>query len=152
MSRRWWPVAAAVAVGTVLGSFAVSSSPTFDLGGATPIDNPLARVGGTAIVVAGIVGVILVIAGLVASLAAFVVRYRRSDGDERQQLRWVGVSLGLAVPLFVVGALLWGVVPGAEVLPALAFLLLPAGIAVGDPQVPALRDRPRRQPRRSSTA
>ena len=79
---------------------------------------------------AGIVGAILVVAGLVASLAAFVVRYRRSDGDERQQLRWVGVSLGLAVPLGVVGALLWGVVPGAEVLPALAFLALPAGIAV----------------------
>ena len=42
----------------------------------------------------------------------------------------MGVSLGLAVPLFVVGSLLWGVVPGAEVLPVLAFLALPAGIAV----------------------
>ena len=31
-SRRWWPVPAAVAVGTVLGSVAVSTSPTFDLG------------------------------------------------------------------------------------------------------------------------
>ena len=31
---------------------------------------------------------------------------------------------------FVVGALLWGVVPGAEVLPVLASLALPAGIAV----------------------
>ena len=81
-------------------------------------------------IAAGVVGVILVIGGLGASLVAFVMRYRRSDGDERQQLRWVGVSLGLAVPLFVVGALLWGVVPGAEVLPVLAFLALPTGIAV----------------------
>jgi signal transduction histidine kinase len=129
-SRRWWPVPAAVVVGTVLGSVAVSASPTFDLGTATPIDNPFARAGGATIVVVGVVGVILVIVGLVASLAAFVVRYRGSVSDERQQLRWVGVSLGLAVPLFVVGALLWGVVPGAEVLPVLAFLLLPAGIAV----------------------
>jgi two-component system NarL family sensor kinase len=40
------------------------------------------------------------------------------------------VSLGLAVPLFVVGALLWGVVPGAALLTGLAILLLPAGIAV----------------------
>ena len=31
-SRRWWPVPAAVVVGTVLGSAAVSTSPTFDLG------------------------------------------------------------------------------------------------------------------------
>jgi signal transduction histidine kinase len=130
MSRRWWPVVAAVSVGTVLGSFAISASPTFDLGAATPIVNPLARVGGTATAVAGVGGVILVIVGLVASLVCFVFRFRSSEGDERQQLRWVGVSLGLAVPLFVVGALLWGVVPGAEVLPVLAFLLLPAGIAV----------------------
>ena len=129
-SRRWWPVPAAVGVGTVLGSVAISTSPTFDLGTATPIENPLARVGGSAVAVVGIVGVILVILGLVASLVGFVVRYRSSDGDERQQLRWVGMSLGLAVPLFVVGALLWGVVPGAELLPELAFLALPAGIAV----------------------
>ena len=112
-SRRWWPVPAAVVVGTVFGSVAVSTSPTFDLGTAEPIENPLARAGGSTIVVVGIVGVILVVAGLVASLGAFIVRYRRSAGDERQQLRWVGVSLGLAVPLVVVGALLWGVVPGA---------------------------------------
>ena len=58
------------------------------------------------------------------------MRYRTSDGDERQQLRWVGASLGLAVPFAVAGAFLWGVVPGAEVLPALAFLALPTGIAV----------------------
>ena len=128
-STRWWPVPAAVAVGTLLGSAAVSTSPTFDLGSA-PIENPFARAGGSAIVVLGIVGVILVIGGLVASLAAFIVRYRSSDGDERQQLRWVGISLGLAVPLFVVGAFLWGVVPGAALLPVLAVLLLPTGIAV----------------------
>ena len=129
-SRRWWPVPVLVAVGTVLGSAAVSTSPTFDLGTVTPIENPLARAGGSAVVVAGIVGVVLVIVGLLASLASFVVRYRGSDDEERQQLRWVGASLGLAVPLFVVGALLWGVVPGAEVLIALAFLALPTGIAV----------------------
>ncbi len=127
--RRRWPVPAAVALGTVLASSAVSTQPTFDLGTAVPIENPLA-LDTPAVIVAGIVGAILVIAGLVASLAAFIVRYRRSDGDERQQLRWVAISLGLAVPLFIVGALLWGVVPGAEVLPALAFLALPTGIAV----------------------
>jgi signal transduction histidine kinase len=128
-SRQWWPVPVAVATGTLLGSVAVSASPTFDLGAAEPIENPLA-LDIPAVIAAGVVGVILVIAGLGASLVAFVVRYRRSDGDERQQLRWVGVSLGLAVPLFVVGALLWGVVPGAELLPMLALLALPTGIAI----------------------
>ena len=128
--RRMWPIPTAVAVGTVLGSIAVSTSPTFDLGLAAPIENPLAHIGGTTTVVVGIIGVILVIGGLVASLVGFVLRYRRSEGDEQQQLRWVGASLGLAVPLFVVGALLWDVAPAAHILPVLAFLLLPAGIAV----------------------
>lgn len=128
-SRRWWPVPASVTAGTVLASVAVAAAPTFDLGAAEPIENPLA-LETPAVIAAGVVGVILVIGGLAASLVAFAMRYRRSDGDERQQLRWVGVSLGLAVPLFVVGALLWGVVPGAEVLPALALLALPTGIAV----------------------
>jgi signal transduction histidine kinase len=117
-----------VAVGTVAATFAVSASPTFDLGSA-PIDNPIS-LDTTAVIVIGIVGAILVIAGMIASLVAFVVRYRGSEGDEHQQLRWVGVTLGLAVPVGIVGALLWGTVPGAEVMPALAFLALPAGIAV----------------------
>jgi signal transduction histidine kinase len=129
-SPRWWPVPAALVVGTILGSLAVSTESTFDLGSPSPIENPFAHAGGTAVAVAGIVGVILVIGGLVGSMATFIVRYRRSEGDERQQLRWVGASLCLAVPLFIVGALLWGTVPGAEVLPALAYLALPAGITV----------------------
>jgi signal transduction histidine kinase len=128
-SPGWWPVPAAVAGGTILASAAVAASPTFDLGTATPIENPLAF-DTPAVIAAGVIGAVLVIGGLGASLVAFVMRYRMSAGDERQQLRWVGVSLGFAVPLFVVGALLWGVVPGAEVLPVLASLALPTGIAV----------------------
>ena len=128
-SRRWWPAAAALALGTAFAVFAVSSQARFDLGGSAPVDNPLARES-RAVAIVGIVGAILLVAGTVASLAAFAVRYRRSVGDERQQLRWVGLSLAVAVVLGVVGALLWGTVPGAEVLPALAFLALPAGIAV----------------------
>jgi hypothetical protein len=77
-----------------------------------------------------VVGVILVVVGLIASLVAFIARYRRSAGDARQGLRWVAVSFCLAVPLVVLGALFWGVVPGAAVLPALALLALPAGFAV----------------------
>jgi hypothetical protein len=127
-SRRWWPVPVCVIAGTALGVVGVSSSRTFDLAG-TAVANPLAA-DTFAVAAAGVVGAVLVIGGLVASLVAFAVRYRRSEGDGRQQLRWVGLSLSLAVSLAVTGALLWGVVPGAEILPALASLALPAGIAV----------------------
>ena len=127
-SRRWWPAPASVAIGTVLGFPAASAVSRFDLAG-TQIANPLAS-NSSAVAVAGLAGAVLVIAGLAASLAAFVVQYRRSEGDRRQQLRWVVVSFGLAVILGVAGALAWGVVPGAAALPALALLLPPAGIAV----------------------
>ena len=128
-SYRWRPAAAALVLGSVGAVVAVSSQDTFDLGGDAPVENPWARET-TAVGVIGVVGIILLLGGVVASLAAFAVRYQRSAGDERQQLRWVGASLALAVALGVVGIFLWGVVPGAEVLPALASIVLPAGIAV----------------------
>ncbi len=127
-SRRWLPAAAALALGMLLTVVGVSSTDTFDLNG-TKVENPLASEN-AAVGVIAIVGIILLLAGVTASLAAFTVRYRSSEGDERQQLRWVGLFLELAVVLGVSGALLWGVVPGAEVLPALAGLALPAGIAI----------------------
>jgi signal transduction histidine kinase len=127
-SRRWWPAPVSVAIGTVLVSSFVSADSSFELAG-TPVSNPLAS-SSVVLGAAGLTGTVLVIAGLVASLAAFVLRYRRSEGDRRQQLRWVVVSFGLAVSLAVAGALAWGVVPGAAALPALALLALPAGIAV----------------------
>jgi hypothetical protein len=127
-SRRWWPAPVSVAIGTVLASSFVAAESSFDLAG-TPVSNPLAS-NSSVLGVAGFTGTVLVIAGLVASLAAFVLRYRRSEGERRQQLRWVVVSFGLAVSLAVAGALAWGVVPGAAALPALALLALPAGIAV----------------------
>ena len=128
-SRPWWPVLAVVALGTILASFAVSAAPTLELDPDATIENPLAL--DTPVVEAlGLLGAGLILVGLVASAVAFVVRFRRSRAEERQQLRWVGVSLGFAVPLFLVGAALWGVVPGAQVLPALALLALPTGIAI----------------------
>jgi signal transduction histidine kinase len=128
LSRRWWPVPASVAVGTVLASLAVSSSTGFDLAG-TDVENPLAW-DGAAAGVAGIAGALLVVAGLAASLVAFAVRYRRAEGEARQQLRWVVASLCFAVPVAVVGASLWDLGPVTHVLPAVALLAVPAGIAV----------------------
>ena len=129
-SRRWWPVPAAVVVGTALGSSrsrllrpSISRAPR-DREPARSHRRP-------AVVVAG---------------------HRRRDSRRRRPRR-IARRLRRALPQlraatsgsscagsarrsaspcrsFVVGALLWGVVPGAEVLPALAFLALPAGIAV----------------------
>jgi len=128
-SRRWRPAAVALAFGTACVAVAVSSEATFDLGGSAPVANPMARET-TAVGAVGVFGVVLLLSAVVASLAAFGLRFRRSGGDERQQLRWVGTSLVAAIVLGVVGIFLWGIVPGTGVLPALATLVLPAGIAV----------------------
>ncbi len=128
LSRSWRLVPVIVVVGTVLTAGAVSATTNFELAG-TMVPNPLASET-LAVGVAGATGAILVVAGLIASLAALVVRYRRSEEDARQQLRWVAVAFGCATVLTIAGALLWGVVPGAAALPALALLALPAGVAV----------------------
>jgi signal transduction histidine kinase len=126
-SRRWWPVPASVAVGTVVFAVVSSTDASFTLAG-TKVANPLATQGLVTDVLAT-VGVTLVLVGLAGSVAAFLVRYRRSEGIENQQLRWVGASLGLALTLAVVGAMTWDVLPVAA-LPALSLLALTGGITV----------------------
>jgi hypothetical protein len=77
------------------------------LGGAAYLsDNPLARHGGSTLRLAGENvggGVALIVA--LAGVAALAVRYRRSAGDERQQMKWI-VAAGIAgLALILVAAL-----------------------------------------------
>ena len=129
LSARWRVALVAVIAGTALASFGFSGSETFDLGSDTPIDNPLVLDPSTAHVAIA-VGAAMLVAGLFASFACFIVRYRHSLDDERQQLRWVGLSLGVAFGLGAVAMLSWEVFPYAHVLYALALLALPCGTAV----------------------
>ena len=41
------------------------------------------------------VGAVLTISAVVASVASLVVRYRRSSGDQRRQIRWIGFGGGM---------------------------------------------------------
>jgi signal transduction histidine kinase len=129
LSRRWRAALVAVVGGTALASFGLSGSPTFELASEAPIDNPLAF-DTTVAHVAIAVGAASLVAGVIASFVCFVLRYRRSLGDERQQLRWVGLSLGFAVGLGALGILTWGVFSYAFVLYAVAQLALPLGTAI----------------------
>ena len=128
-SARWRPAVAALILGTVASVLAVSESPTFDLGTGTPIDNPLA-LDSWLVGVSGVAGLALVLAGVVASFFAFVIRFRQATGDERQQLRWVGLSLVVAALLAIVGVALWSRLPSGAFLPALSVIAYSAGISV----------------------
>jgi signal transduction histidine kinase len=129
LSLRWRLAVVALVGGTALASAGLSGSPTFELGSTQTIENPLALDPGVWHV-AAVVGFALLSVAVIASLVSFVLRFRRSLGEERQQLRWVGGSLGFGVCLGAIGAFTWGVFPYAYVLYSIALLALPVGTAI----------------------
>ena len=130
LSPRWRLAVVAVVGGTALASIGLSGSPTFELGSTETIENPLA-LDVTVWHLAAVVGFAARCqARWLGRLASFVLRFRRSLGEERQQLRWVGGSLGFGVCLGAIGAFTWGVFPYAYVLYSIALLAMPVGTAV----------------------
>jgi signal transduction histidine kinase len=100
-SRRWRPVPwiAGVAMATVLtaGTF----NPGRIEGAPTPVDNPLGIEDGKQILFGlFLAGVVSLFACILASVASIVVRYRRSRGDVRQQLKWFVTSVVFTATVF----------------------------------------------------
>ena len=124
-SRRWAALAwAAVGCGTLvfLGE-ALAPGP---LPGAPAVDNPV----GTASEVlstAGLIGTAGIVAAAPAAIASIVLRYRRSSGVERQQLRWLAAAASL-LPLGFASSLLIGVYAWGVML--LALLVVAGAVAV----------------------
>jgi hypothetical protein len=130
-SRRWLPVAvmsgigtlATVVLGALSGTLPINEAPGYE------IANPIG-IEGLAFVenlpVAGVlIGLLLI--GVVGAGASVVVRYRRSRGVERQQMKWFVYTAALlllapvAAPLpDVVDSVLFGVI----------FIALPTSIGV----------------------
>jgi hypothetical protein len=89
-SRRWFPVAVVPGIGTlsivVLGALV----DTLFVEGAGKIDNPIGIEGlafAEDLPVFGLLNGLLIV-GLVGAVASVVVRFRRSRGAERQQMKW----------------------------------------------------------------
>jgi hypothetical protein len=72
--------------------------------------------------------IILAPAALVTSVAAVVVRFARSAGEERLQLKWFAAAAAVAVVTFIASVLTSSVI--ASVLNSLAFLCLYVAIAI----------------------
>jgi hypothetical protein len=101
-SRRWRPVLWLGAAGLVLGAAGSALIPgPLELRGSSGIDNPVGVTGGVPEVLSMIGTVAQVVAGVLAA-ASVVVRFRRSRGAERQQLKWFAYVGILAITcLFV---------------------------------------------------
>jgi len=68
-----------------------------------PIQNPLGASGPIEIAVRaiGVLGFALMLGAMLASTASLVIRFRRSHGVERQQLKWVSAAAALFLVIFI---------------------------------------------------
>ncbi|HYJ59848.1 MAG TPA: histidine kinase [Actinomycetota bacterium] len=131
-----WRVAAWVAIGLAVIPMVLTAlvSPlTIYVG--TP--NPIGDVGVRENLALGSLGLMFPV--IVVGTASLIVRFRRSRGDERQQLKWLVLSMSIVlalVALYAAVAAPTGGAPGdrlewAEYLMTLAFLGVPISIAFG---------------------
>jgi hypothetical protein len=125
---RWrWPVRAVVA-GTLGSTVCFLLAPTVDQQAAA--NNPFAPPGSPPVLtdIAGTLGTAAIVTAGVLAIASVVVRFRRSHGDERQQLKWMLAPVFLVVVLNVPTFL--GIDPGSiiSVVQAVALLFIPVAI------------------------
>jgi hypothetical protein len=104
LSRRWRPAVWVVLAGVAIGGIGFSTIPGVieDTDPARHLTNPLGvRVLGPLPEVMALTGAGLLLVGMAAGIVAVVLRFRRSTGVERQQMRWVafGACLVLLGPL-----------------------------------------------------
>jgi signal transduction histidine kinase len=132
LSRRWRPVAWAIAIGAALwsASFALEGQDFTDaLNRSVP--NPYAI---PALVpffnVARIVLAFVMIGLMVASVASLFVRYRRARGDEREQIRWLMLAGAVTVLWFLL-PLNHGTGGWADFGQGFVLALIPIAIGIG---------------------
>jgi hypothetical protein len=107
-SRRWRPLAwlsGAVIVLASVGS-GLSPGPIAELGG---VRNPFGLEGQPWVAYAANVVLVPFLACILASVVGLILRYRRSRGEERQQIKWIAFAASF-VGLGFVGAMVSGLI------------------------------------------
>jgi hypothetical protein len=130
LSPRWRPVLwlGIAYLGAAVASNALLPGPGVWLAGVRPARNPVVYLPAAKplLDVIGVAGLCL-LPGIGGAVAALVVRFRRSRGIERQQLKWFTYAAALAPLPFLV----YEVVPGAfELLLAVTLPLVPISVGI----------------------
>jgi len=127
LTPRWaavvWLAAAAVTL-----SFVGSAFKAGPLDGAQAVDNPLG-IDSPAVGIIGGVGGLLLLPALLASIASMILRFRRSSGVERQQIKWVA-SAALLLPIAATGLGFGGDAGWPMILVALLIIAMAVTVAM----------------------
>ncbi len=111
-SRRWRPVAWLAAGATAISVVGSVLRPSVPDGDYPMVTNPIV-IEGSAENVLGLMstaGFVLATVALLLSAGSMIVRFRRSRGMERQQIKWIVYAGGAMISAFIAGE----VVPGPE--------------------------------------
>lgn len=130
LTSRWAPLVwgpALFVLGTLI-NFALRPGP---LENASFIDNPIVLPEALEQLRGALVAPLslAVLAATLASGVALVVRFRRAQGVERAQLKWMALSGGLAAVAFA-GVLFWNTSKLAQILMIVAFGTMPVAIGI----------------------
>jgi len=101
-SRRWRPLAWLSGTVIVLGSvsFAIDPGPWPGLGG---VRNPIGLEGTPPWVSTAVIAIILLLPlCMLASALSLVMRYRRSGGEEREQIKWIAFAASVVGLLYLI--------------------------------------------------
>jgi signal transduction histidine kinase len=135
-TRRWRWVAwvAGAAIGVACLAFSVVPGELEDA--PVPVDNPLG-IGGidVPLTVVAFSSLMVLFACIVAAVVSMVVRFRRSRGAERQQLRWFAAATVFTGALFFISVVSTPLVPAAvdnvvQSAALISFLTLPVAMAI----------------------
>ena len=100
-SRRWRPLAWFSGVVMVLASLGITFAPG-PLEGHPGVRNPFGLEGVPWLTTAGIVILLLLPLCMLASALSLVLRYRRSGGEEREQIKWIAFAASVVGLLYLI--------------------------------------------------
>ena len=100
-SRRWRPLAWLSGVVMVLASLGITFAPG-PLEGHPGVRNPFGLEAAPWLATAGIVILPLLPLCMIASALSLLMRYRRSGGEEREQIKWIAFAASVVVLLYLI--------------------------------------------------
>ncbi len=135
-SSRWWPLAALcwALIGFLFAAVVFATPLLAGSSGPPQVANPLYISALDRFEIPDVVISLVLMVVLIGSVASLVVRFRRSKGDERQQIKWVTLALVLLVFSFVLTEVLFQLGIGStlieSILTGAAFVAVPMSIGV----------------------